>query len=43
MGENLQESYYIGAHAAIMMFDVTTRESYRSIPEWYRDIISICN
>lgn len=25
-----------------MMFDVTERESYRSIPEWYKKLITIC-
>ena len=39
----LREGYYIGAHAAILMFDVTTRITYKNIPKWYKDLTRICD
>lgn len=38
----LREGYYIGSHAAIIMFDVTTRISYKNVPKWYKDLTRIC-
>eukprot|EP00698_Gefionella_okellyi_P017100 TRINITY_DN4959_c0_g1_i1.p2 TRINITY_DN4959_c0_g1~~TRINITY_DN4959_c0_g1_i1.p2 ORF type:complete len:217 (+),score=49.84 TRINITY_DN4959_c0_g1_i1:97-747(+) len=38
----LRDGYYIGAAAAIIMFDVTSRHSYRNVPAWYRDIERVC-
>lgn len=38
---NLEDNYY-GAHAAIIMFDVTSRISYKSVPFWYNSIRKIC-
>ena len=37
----LREGYYIGSHAAILMFDVTSRITYQHIPKWYKDITRI--
>jgi GTP-binding nuclear protein Ran len=34
----LRDGYYISAHAAIIMFDVTSKSTYRNVPVWYRDI-----
>ena len=31
----LRECYYIDSHCAIIMFDLTQRETYRSVPVWY--------
>ncbi|EGR30953.1 ras oncogene family protein, putative [Ichthyophthirius multifiliis] len=39
----LREGYYIGAHAAIMMFDVTSRITYKNIPKWHKDLTRICD
>ena len=39
----LREGYYIGANAAILMFDVTTRITYKNIPKWYKDLTRICD
>ena len=39
---NLRETYYLGTDCAIIMFDLTARESYRNVPKWYKEIISIC-
>jgi len=38
----LRDGYYIGAHAAILMFDVTSRITYKNIPKWYKDYTRIC-
>ena len=38
----LREGYYIGAHAAIIMFDVTSRITYKNVPKWYKDLTRIC-
>lgn len=37
----LREGYYIGSNAAILMFDVTTRITYRSVAKWYKDLTRI--
>jgi len=38
----LRDGYYIGGQAAIVMFDVTSRVTYKSVPHWYKDIIRVC-
>ena len=38
----LREGYYIGAHCAIIMFDVTSRVTYKNVPKWYKDLTRIC-
>ena len=38
----LREPYYIGANAAIIMFDVTARITYKNVPRWYKDLIRGC-
>lgn len=38
----LREGYYIGGEAAIIMFDVTARITYRNVPTWYKDLTRIC-
>ncbi len=37
----LREGYYIGANAAIIMFDVTSRVTYKNVPKWYKDLTRI--
>lgn len=37
----LREGYYIGANAAIIMFDVTSRITYKNVPKWYKDLTRI--
>lgn len=39
----LREGYYIGAHCAIIMFDVTSRISYKNVPKWHKDLTRICD
>mmetsp|Transcript_6484 Transcript_6484/g.14972 ORF Transcript_6484/g.14972 Transcript_6484/m.14972 type:complete len:222 (+) Transcript_6484:148-813(+) len=38
----LRDGYYIGGQCAIIMFDVTSRETYKNVPSWHRDIIRVC-
>jgi GTP-binding nuclear protein Ran len=38
----LRDGYYIGADCAIMMFDVTSRSTYKAVPKWYKDIVRVC-
>ncbi len=38
----LREGYYIGAHCAIIMFDVSSRITYKNVPKWYKDLTRIC-
>jgi GTP-binding nuclear protein Ran len=30
--------YYIGAQCAIIMFDVTSKITYKSVPDWHRSL-----
>ena len=38
----LRDGYYIDAHCAIIMFDVTSRITYKNVSKWYKDITRIC-
>ena len=38
----LRDGYYIQADCAIIMFDVTSRISYKSVPNWHRDLVRVC-
>jgi len=39
----LRDGYYINGNAAIIMFDVTSRVSYKNVPIWHRDLIRVCD
>eukprot|EP00468_Gymnochlora_sp_CCMP2014_P005884 CAMPEP_0167755222 /NCGR_PEP_ID=MMETSP0110_2-20121227/8703_1 /TAXON_ID=629695 /ORGANISM="Gymnochlora sp., Strain CCMP2014" /LENGTH=215 /DNA_ID=CAMNT_0007641183 /DNA_START=908 /DNA_END=1555 /DNA_ORIENTATION=- len=39
----LRDGYYIGGQAAIIMFDVTARVTYKSVPHWYKDLFRVCD
>ena len=32
----------LGGQAAIIMFDVTARISYKSVPHWHKDLVRVC-
>eukprot|EP01138_Halocafeteria_seosinensis_P003639 gb/GECG01003718.1/.p1 GENE.gb/GECG01003718.1/~~gb/GECG01003718.1/.p1 ORF type:complete len:160 (+),score=19.82 gb/GECG01003718.1/:1-480(+) len=32
----------IGAHCAVIMFDLTSRITYKNVPNWHRDIVRVC-
>ena len=38
----LRECYYIEAHCAIVMFDLTSRQTYKNVPKWHKDLTKIC-
>jgi GTP-binding nuclear protein Ran len=38
----LPDGYYMQGKAAILMFDVTSRLSYRNIPTWYKEVTRVC-
>ncbi|XP_023175848.1 GTP-binding nuclear protein Ran-like isoform X1 [Drosophila hydei] len=38
----LREGYYIQAQCALIFFDVTSRTTYKNVPNWHRDLIRIC-
>ena len=38
----LRDGYYIQGDCAILMFDVTSRITYKNIPNWYRDLTRVC-
>jgi len=38
----LRDGYYILGQGAIVMFDVTNRQSYINVSGWYDDIVKIC-
>lgn len=38
----LRDGYYIQAHCAVIMFDVTSRITYKNVPNWHRDLVRVC-
>lgn len=38
----LRDGYYIQSQAAIIMFDVTSRVTYKNVPNWHRDLVRVC-
>ncbi|CAF0882354.1 unnamed protein product [Rotaria sp. Silwood1] len=38
----LCDGYYIGGQCAIIMFGATSRISYKNVPNWYKDLIHVC-
>lgn len=39
---SLRDAYYDGADAAILVFDVTARVTYKNVPAWYKDFTKVC-
>ena len=39
---NLRECYYIDAHCSIIMFDLTSRQTYKNVAKWHKDLTKIC-
>lgn len=39
----LRDGYYIQGQCAIIMFDVTSRVTYKSVPNWHRDLVRVCD
>jgi len=38
----LRDGYYINGQAGIIMFDVTSRITYKNVPNWHRDLVRVC-
>ncbi len=38
----LRDGYYIQGQCAIIMFDVTSRVTYKNVPIWHRDLERVC-
>jgi GTP-binding nuclear protein Ran len=38
----LRDGYYIGAHCAIIMFDVCSRVTYKNVAKWYKELTRVC-
>ncbi|EFA75660.1 hypothetical protein PPL_10923 [Heterostelium album PN500] len=38
----LRDGYYINAQCAMLMFDVTSRMTYKNIPNWFSDLRRVC-
>ena len=38
----LRDGYYIQGQCAIIMFDVTSRITYKNLPNWHRDLTRVC-
>lgn len=38
----LRDGYYINGQAAIIMFDVLSKATYKNVPQWHRDITRVC-
>lgn len=38
----LRDGYYIHGNCAIIMFDVTSRLTYKNVPYWHRDLCRVC-
>jgi len=38
----LRDGYYIQGQCAIIMFDVTSRMTYKNVPNWHRDLVRVC-
>lgn len=38
----LRDGYYLEGQCAILMFDLTSRITYKNIPNWHRDLTRIC-
>lgn len=39
---SLHPSYYFGAHICVLVFDVTRKQTYKQLTEWYRELREYC-
>jgi GTP-binding nuclear protein Ran len=39
---SLCDAHFVGAEAAILMFDVRSRVTYKNVPNWHRDLVRVC-
>ncbi|KAG0206641.1 GTP-binding nuclear protein gsp1/Ran [Mortierella sp. GBA30] len=38
----LRDGYYINGQCGIIMFDLTSRITYKNVPNWHRDLVRVC-
>lgn len=38
----LRDGYYVQGQCAIIMFDVTSRVTYKNVPGWHKDLVRVC-
>jgi len=38
----LRDGYYIQGQGAVIFFDVTSRITYKNVPNWHRDLVRVC-
>ena len=38
----IRDGYYIEGKCAIIMFDLTSRITYKNVPNWHRDLVRVC-
>ena len=38
----LRDGYYIQGQCAIIIFDVTSRITYKNVPTWHKDLVRVC-
>ncbi|XP_075260463.1 GTP-binding nuclear protein Ran-like [Convolutriloba macropyga] len=38
----LRDGYYINGQCGVIMFDVTSRVTYKNVPNWHRDLVRVC-
>jgi small GTP-binding protein len=38
----LRDGYYIQGQCGIIMFDVTSKITYKNVPNWHRDLERVC-
>lgn len=41
-GDGLEEAY-VGAHAAIIMFDAMSSDNLKNVKKWYNDLMRVCS
>jgi len=39
---SLRECYYVDANCALIMFDLSSRQTYKNVPKWHKDLTKIC-
>ncbi|KAK7865923.1 hypothetical protein R5R35_001631 [Gryllus longicercus] len=38
----LRDGYYVHAVCGLIMFDVTSRVTYKNVPTWHKDLVRVC-
>ncbi|KII60909.1 GTP-binding nuclear protein GSP1/Ran [Thelohanellus kitauei] len=38
----LRDGYYLNSHCGIIMFDLTSRVTYKNVPTWYKGLTRVC-